>query len=273
MNYINSEFEIGDKHYEGHIRPLEDFEHIVRGYTVLIVDVTSTYEYIKEVTEMREKAEEANRAKSDFLANMSHEIRTPMNAVVGMSELIIEESRGRKMYDYACNIKSAALNLLSIINDILDLSKVEAGKMELVEDEYFVQTISKYSQDPNGLIDNMLLREIYDNNVKFLLTDDNLMLRKAEDLYIRDRVITSSELLKYFESSNPKNVEYKMLAVKLKDFSEIDLNSSFFDTLREDYEGIKFDNWFKKKAKQKEKAYVNYNICFEDTYSVICKPA
>ena len=135
------EFEIGDKHYEGHIRPLEDFEHIVRGYTVLIVDVTSTYEYIKEVTEMREKAEEANRAKSDFLANMSHEIRTPMNAVVGMSELIIEESRGRKMYDYACNIKSAALNLLSIINDILDLSKVEAGKMELVEDEYFVQVL------------------------------------------------------------------------------------------------------------------------------------
>ena len=135
------EFEIGDKHYEGHIRPLEDFEHIVRGYTVLIMDVTSTYEYIKEVTEMREKAEEANRAKSDFLANMSHEIRTPMNAVVGMSELIIEESRGRKMYDYACNIKSAALNLLSIINDILDLSKVEAGKMELVEDEYFVQVL------------------------------------------------------------------------------------------------------------------------------------
>ena len=135
------EFEIGDKHYESHLRPIEDFEHIVRGYTVLIMDVTSTYEYIKEVTEMREKAEEANRAKSDFLANMSHEIRTPMNAVVGMSELIIEESRGRKMYDYACNIKSAALNLLSIINDILDLSKVEAGKMELVEDEYFVQVL------------------------------------------------------------------------------------------------------------------------------------
>lgn len=145
-------------------------------------------------------------------------------------------------------------NMLTKLN-----SYNELPKFEFVEDEYFIQTISKYSQDPNGLIDNILLREIYDNNVKFLLTDDNLMLRKAEDLYIRDRVITSSELLKYFESSNPKNVEYKMLAVKLKDFSEIDLNSSFFDTLREDYEGIKFDNWFKKKAKQKEKAYV-----FED---------
>lgn len=135
------EFVIGEKHYEGHVRKLEDGAGDVRGYTVLIIDTTETYEFIKNVTEMRERAEEANRAKSDFLANMSHEIRTPMNAVVGLSELIIEESRGRKMYDYACNIKSAALNLLSIINDILDLSKVEAGKMELVEDTYYIQLL------------------------------------------------------------------------------------------------------------------------------------
>ncbi len=137
------EFAINDKHYEGHIRPLEDFEKHVRGYTVLITDVTSTYEYIQKLNVMRKEAEKANRAKTDFLANMSHEIRTPMNAVVGMSELIIEESRGRKMYDYACDIKSAALNLLSIINDILDLSKVEAGKMELVEEKYYIQVLVK----------------------------------------------------------------------------------------------------------------------------------
>lgn len=134
-------FMIGEKHYEGHVRVLEDIDHDVRGYALLIIDVTDTFEYIREIMQMREKAENANRAKSDFLANMSHEIRTPMNAVVGMSELLIEECRGRKVYDYACNIKSAAINLLSIINDILDISKVEAGKMELTENDYYLQLL------------------------------------------------------------------------------------------------------------------------------------
>ena len=63
-----------------------------------------------------------------------------------------------------------------------------------VEDLYFDDVISQYAQDKNGKIDNALLREVYDYNVDLLLTDDALMLKKAEDLYIRDRVLTSAEL-------------------------------------------------------------------------------
>ena len=136
-----NEFIVNGRNYEGHISRLRDVDGDVRGYTILFTDVTDTVEHIKNINLMREKAEAANRSKSLFLANMSHEIRTPMNAIVGLSELIIEESRGRKMYDYACDIKSAALNLLGIINDILDLSKVEAGKMELVNENYYVQIL------------------------------------------------------------------------------------------------------------------------------------
>ncbi len=139
----NIKFQIGEKHYEGRFQTLTDYENAVRGYTILVVDVTSTYEYIEKLNEMREQAENANQAKSNFLANMSHEIRTPMNAIIGMCELVLEESRGRKLYDYALDIKTAALNLLSIINDILDLSKVESGKMELVEDDYQIRQLVK----------------------------------------------------------------------------------------------------------------------------------
>ncbi len=137
----SDKFQIGNKHYEGHITTLQDVDKDIRGYSILIVDTTETYEYIQKINAMRLDAEKANHAKSDFLANMSHEIRTPMNAIIGLSELIIEESAGRKLYNYACDIKDAAINLLSIINDILDLSKVESGKMTLTEDKYYLQLL------------------------------------------------------------------------------------------------------------------------------------
>ena len=125
------------------------------------------------------------------------------------------------------------------------------------KDDYFEHIVNQYSQDANSKIDNALLLEVYNDNVGILLTEDNAILKKAKDLFIRDKVVTSAELLEYFERTYPKNIEYKMLAVKLKRFDEVDINSTFFDTLREDYEGKKFDDWFKKKGN--EKAYV-----FED---------
>ncbi len=125
------------------------------------------------------------------------------------------------------------------------------------KDKKFEQVINQYAQDANSKIDNMLLLEVYNDNVGVLLTDDGLMLKKAENLYIRDKVVTSTELLEYFEKTYPKNIEYKMLAVQLKRFDEVDINSPFFDTLREDYGGKDFDDWFKKKGN--EKAYVFEN--------------
>ncbi len=84
----------------------------------------------------KDAADEANKAKSNFLANMSHEIRTPMNAIIGMDEMILRETGDTKIRKHATDIRSAARTLLSIINDILDLSKIESGKMELVPVEY-----------------------------------------------------------------------------------------------------------------------------------------
>ena len=91
----------------------------------------------------REKmiADTANRAKSDFLANMSHEIRTPINAVIGMNEMILRECKEEEIREYAYNAQSAGQNLLSIINDILDMSKIEAGKMEIVNGRYRLNAV------------------------------------------------------------------------------------------------------------------------------------
>lgn len=137
----NRNFSISGRFYESHTKQIFDRNGKNKGYVILILDVTETKNYIKEIRRVRKQAEQANRAKSEFLANMSHEIRTPMNAVMGLSDIIMEESRGRRIYSYACDIKSASQNLLAIINDILDLSKVEAGKMELVTSDYYIKSI------------------------------------------------------------------------------------------------------------------------------------
>jgi len=86
----------------------------------------------------RHQAESANRAKSDFLANMSHELRTPLNAILGFSEVLMNEMAGPlgqpRYREYAVDIHESGQHLLALINDILDLSKVEAGRVELVDD-------------------------------------------------------------------------------------------------------------------------------------------
>ena len=90
----------------------------------------------EEAERTREIAQQANRAKSDFLANMSHEIRTPINAVLGMDEMIIRESREPQILEYASDIKRSGNMLLSLINAVLDFSKIESGKMEIIPVDY-----------------------------------------------------------------------------------------------------------------------------------------
>lgn len=113
----------------------------IKGYAVLLSDLTEERKQLEESQQLKLEAEIANKAKSDFLAQMSHEIRTPINAVLGMNEMILRESSEENVKKYAMDIKNSAHSLLSIINEILDLTKIESGRMELIPANYAMSSV------------------------------------------------------------------------------------------------------------------------------------
>jgi signal transduction histidine kinase len=169
---IDMENDGNPRNYEIHFTPMHNEEGIYQGAFVLFQDIT-------EILSAKERAEQASRAKSNFLANMSHEIRTPINAVIGMTA-IGRSAKEMERKDYCLNkIEGASIHLLGVINDILDMSKIEADRFELSCTEF------EFSA---------MMRRVV-NVLEFRLNEKKLTLTVNEEPGIPSHIVTDEQRL------------------------------------------------------------------------------
>lgn len=171
---------------------------------------------------------------------------------------LIDKFKGTKLY-HPITIKE--LNEYKDINVrkamITKLNSYERLSESIGDDDYFIKIIASFGQDKNSHNDNEILYQVYSGRVDFLITEDRGIIRKAKELYLRDRVMSSNEFLTKIEQQNPKLINYDALSVSLTKIGSLNIDDHFFDSLREDYGGIKFNRWLTKKAENE--AYVFKN--------------
>lgn len=172
--------------------------------------------------EAKDKAVRANEAKSLFLSNMSHEIRTPINAILGMNEMILRECSDKQVLSYAANIQSAGKTLLFLINDILDMSKIESGKMEIVKAEYAPE---------NLIMDlwNVIFLRAQEKGLSIRFSLDETLPRTIYGDDVRIKQIVTNLLTNAVKYTPQGGIEMKV-AYEKRDEGELNLIISVKDT-------------------------------------------
>jgi len=189
----------------GEILPVHSFAKLIthNGKT-LVIEYMQDLREIKETKALEQEAEEANKAKSNFLAKMSHEIRTPIAAILGIAEIQLKKTILSRDTEAAISqIHSSGTMLLNLINDILDISKIEMNKMDLVIDEYEVASLISDTS-------NICRAYIVEKDIKFnLIIDENLPAYLIGDYHRVEQIIFNllSNAFKYTEHGE---VELKM---------------------------------------------------------------
>ena len=208
-------------------------------------DITELKETERKLIAARDKAEELDRLKSAFLANMSHEIRTPINVMLGMNEMILRESESKEIRQYAKSIERSGGYLISLINNILDISRIESGKMEIEEGKYELRQ----------LLDEVML--IAEKQAEQKSLKMNLIFDKTLPAYLIGDVIHIKQILLNLINNAVKYTKEGQIDIKVsKNAEETKLIFEVKDTgigIKEENLPVLFDAFMRVDSKKNKK--------------------
>lgn len=204
--------DIEGRSYEIRVSRIEDDNNAdtVRGYLAWIFDMTFVNHYTEEMIRLRQEAEKANLAKTSFLAHMSHEIRTPMNAIIGFSDLCLNNGDEGEIKEYVQSIRESAGTLMVLINEVLDISKIESGKIALTDVAYSMKELMK--EVISAIIPQINAKHL---TFRYLLEKDVPVMLKGDKKEIRH--IMSNLLSNAVKYTAEGTILFKVKEIERKD--------------------------------------------------------
>ncbi len=200
---------------------LQDESGAYSEVAALARDITQLKTQADELVKAKDEAERSLKVKERFLANMSHEIRTPMNGVIGMIDLLTDTTLDHEQRDYVRTIKRSSETLLNILNDILDLSKIEAGKMMLHESpvalhEIFDKLIALFGQQANAK-NNRLSCDLAENLPTYVIADQTRLLQILSNLTSNAIKFTENGTVRVAATLVSKRGKFNQIKVEVQD--------------------------------------------------------